>query len=89
DFHARYAAAYAGELDGFLRRVRDGRPGEPGLDIGWKTVLVAELAEQSSREGGRLLRLVMADGSPPRSAADALTLVQDAGSAPAGPPPLR
>ena len=89
DFHARFAAAYAGELDAFLRRVREGRPGEPGLDIGWKTMLVAELAERSSREGGRLFRLVMADGSPPRSAAEALTLVQDAGSSPAGPTPLR
>jgi predicted dehydrogenase len=75
DFHARFASAYAGELDAFLRAAREAKPCEPGVDTGWKTMLVAELAERSSREGGRAFRLRRADGSPIRTAADARALV--------------
>ena len=75
DFHARFASAYASELDAFLRCVRDATACEPGVDIGWKTMLVAELAERSSREAGRPFRLRLADGSPIRTAADAEAFV--------------
>lgn len=75
DFHARFASAYAAELDGFIRHARDGTACEPGLDIGWKTMLVSELAERSSREGGRRFRLAMADGSAVRTAGDAAAFV--------------
>ena len=75
DFHARYATAYAAELDGFLAAVRDGTPCVPGLDAGWKTMLVAELAERSSRESGRRYALALASGAPIRTAQDAAQYV--------------
>ena len=75
DFHARFASAYAAELEAFVRQARDETPCEPGLDIGWKTMLVSELAERSSREGGRPFRLAMADGSAIRTAGDAAACV--------------
>ena len=75
DFHARFASAYAAELDAFVRHARDGTACDPGLDVGWKTMLVSELAERSSGEGGRLFRLAMADGSAVRTAADAAAFV--------------
>jgi myo-inositol 2-dehydrogenase/D-chiro-inositol 1-dehydrogenase len=81
DFHARFASAYAAELDAFVRHAREGTACEPGLDIGWKTMLVSELAERSSREGGRPFRLALGDGSPIRSAADAAAFVAPPGSA--------
>ena len=57
DFYARYAVAYAGELDAFLTHVRDGTPFELGPDIGWKTLLVANAAEKSSLMDGRRMEL--------------------------------
>jgi hypothetical protein len=67
DFHARFASAYAAELDAFVRSARAGTACEPGVDIGWKTMLVAELAERSSREGGRRFSLRLASGRDPDS----------------------
>jgi predicted dehydrogenase len=80
DFHARFAAAYASELDAFIASTRAGAPGAPGLDIGWKTMLVAELAERSSREGGRPFRLVTLAGEPVATAAQAAALCAGSGT---------
>ena len=63
DFYARYAAAYAAELSAFIDCLRKGAPFDPGADLGWKTLFVANLAEASSRSGGRRFDLVQADGS--------------------------
>lgn len=71
DFYARYAAAYEAELSEFLSRAASGVPLEPGLDVGWKTLLVANAAEASSRAGGRAFELAGAGGRPIASAADA------------------
>lgn len=64
DFYARYATAYADELRAFIEHVETGSPLEPGPDVGWKTLLVANVAEQSSRSGGRRIDLVLANGGP-------------------------
>jgi predicted dehydrogenase len=71
DFYARFAAAYDAELCEFVRRVSAGARLEPGLDVGWKTLLVANLAEASARQDGRLLELRRQDGGPIASADDA------------------
>ncbi|MEP7181454.1 MAG: hypothetical protein ABI886_04630 [Betaproteobacteria bacterium] len=71
DFHARYASACAAELLAFLAHARNATACVSGPDIGWKTLLVAELAERSSREAGRPFRLVRTDGSPIGTAGDA------------------
>lgn len=71
DFYARYGAAYEAELIEFLRRVASGAPLDPGLDVGWKTLLVANAAEASSRADGRAFELAAAGGRPIASAADA------------------
>ena len=60
DFYARYANAYARELDGFLHHIRSGTPFELGPEVGWKTLLVANTAEASSRSGGRCFELAVA-----------------------------
>jgi len=71
DFYPRFAAAYDAELREFVRRVAAGESLEPGLDIGWKTLLVANLAEASARQGGRPFELTRSDGGPIQSSADA------------------
>jgi myo-inositol 2-dehydrogenase/D-chiro-inositol 1-dehydrogenase len=71
DFYPRFAAAYDAELREFVRRVATREPLEPGLDIGWKTLLVANLAEASARQGGRAFELARPDGRGIDSAADA------------------
>ena len=71
DFYARYGRAYDAELGAFIAHARQGSDCAPGLDIGWKTLLVAELAERSSREGGRAYRLTMRNGTPIATASDA------------------
>ena len=63
DFYARYAIAYRRELEAFLNHIRTGRPFELGPEVGWKTLLVTNTAEVSSRLGGQPFRLV-ADGKP-------------------------
>jgi myo-inositol 2-dehydrogenase/D-chiro-inositol 1-dehydrogenase len=63
DFYARYAAAYAGELRAFIECLRSDAPLDPGPELGWKTLFVANLAEASSRSGGRRFDLVRPDGS--------------------------
>ncbi len=63
DFFARYATAYAAELAAFLQDVHHAKPLEPGPDIGWKTQLVAALAELSTHRGGRAIALTLPDGS--------------------------
>jgi myo-inositol 2-dehydrogenase/D-chiro-inositol 1-dehydrogenase len=64
DFYARYAAAYAAEVSAFIDCLRRKAPFAPGPDLGWKTLFVANLAEASSRSGGRRFDLLRADGSP-------------------------
>ena len=71
DFFARYGQAYDAELGAFIDAARHGHDCAPGLDIGWKTLLVAELAERSSREGGRAHSLVMRNGGSICTASDA------------------
>jgi predicted dehydrogenase len=71
DFYARYAAAYAAELSAFVDCIRNDVPFDPDPDLGWKTLLVANLAEASSRSGGRRFDLVQADGSAIGTADDA------------------
>jgi len=71
DFYARFAAAYEAELSAFLNRAASGAPLEPGLDAGWKTLLVANAAEASSRADGRAFELTDTAGRPIESAADA------------------
>jgi myo-inositol 2-dehydrogenase/D-chiro-inositol 1-dehydrogenase len=63
DFYARYAAAYAAEVLAFIDCLRRNAPFELGPDLGWKTLFVANLAELSSRSGGRRFDLEQADGS--------------------------
>ena len=63
DFYARYAKAYAAELAAFVDCLRREAPFELGPELGWKTLFVANLAEASSRAGGRRFELVRADGS--------------------------
>ena len=74
DFYARYGAAYDAELAAFLDRVASGAPLEPGLEIGWKTLLVANAAEASSRQQGRVFELTHADGRAFESAVEAAAL---------------
>jgi myo-inositol 2-dehydrogenase/D-chiro-inositol 1-dehydrogenase len=64
DFYARYAAAYAAEIAAFVDCLGRREPFDLGPDLGWKTLFVADLAEASSRSGGRRFDLVRADGSP-------------------------
>lgn len=71
DFYARFAAAYEAELSEFVTRIGSGLPLEPGLDAGWKTLLVANLAEASSRQAGRVFELTQPNGRAIESAADA------------------
>lgn len=71
DFYARYGSGYEAELTEFVRRVTSGEPLEPGLDVGWKTLLVANAAEASSRADGRAFDLVDRGGRPLQSAAAA------------------
>ena len=71
DFFARYGQAYDAELGAFIDAARHGHDCAPGLDIGWKTLLVAALAERSSREGGRAYPVVMRDGGSISTASDA------------------
>ena len=71
DFYARYAAAYAAEVDAFLACVRDGLPLDPGPDIGWKTLFVANVAEASSRADGRAYSLTLRNGRPVATIDDA------------------
>jgi len=63
DFYARYAAAYAAEVSAFIDCLRRQAPFDPGPDVGWKTLFLANLAEVSSRTGGRRFDLVQPNGS--------------------------
>jgi myo-inositol 2-dehydrogenase/D-chiro-inositol 1-dehydrogenase len=71
DFYARYAAAYVAELSAFVDCIRKDAPFDLDPDLGWKTLFVANLAEASSRSGGRRFDLVRASGSPIATADDA------------------
>jgi len=80
DFYARYAAAYAAELSSFVDCIRRNAPFDLGPDLGWKTLFVANLAEASSRSGGRRFDLVQADGSAIATVADAVAHAHAASS---------
>jgi len=71
EFYARYAAAYAAEVSAFIACLRKNAPFAVGPDLGWKTLLVANLAEASSRAGGRRFDLRHSDGSAIETAVDA------------------
>jgi myo-inositol 2-dehydrogenase/D-chiro-inositol 1-dehydrogenase len=79
DFYPRFARAYARELRAFLRRVAAGAPVELGLEVGWKTLLVANVAEASSRAGGRRLELVVEAGRPIQTIDEAARFAAGAG----------
>jgi myo-inositol 2-dehydrogenase/D-chiro-inositol 1-dehydrogenase len=79
DFYPRYAQAYAGELASFVSAVKDRRRLEPGPDIGWKTLFVANLAEASSRADGRRFDLESAEGAPIRTVDDAAEFARSHG----------
>ncbi len=81
DFYARFAAAYDGELHEFVECVATGASFEPGLEVGWKTLLVANVAEQSSRMNGRVFDLTRSDGGPILTADDAAALAVSIGVA--------
>ena len=81
DFYARYAAAYAAELSAFVDCLRRNVPFDLDSDVGWKTLFVANLAEASSRSGGRRFDLVQPDGS-------AIATVDDAVAYAGAIPPL-
>jgi|694.fasta_scaffold00182_26 predicted dehydrogenase len=71
DFYARFGASYQAELRTFLERVRRADPMEIGLEVGWKTLLVANTAEASSRRNGLGFELVTPVGNPIVSLVDA------------------
>jgi myo-inositol 2-dehydrogenase / D-chiro-inositol 1-dehydrogenase len=71
DFYARFGAAYEAELSEFVTRAGARATLDPGLDIGWKTLLVANLAEASSQQDGRPFELTRPDGRSIESASDA------------------
>jgi predicted dehydrogenase len=77
DFYPRYAAAYAEEVREFVERVARGADLEPGLDIGWKTLFVANLAEASSRQSGRRFLLMAGDARGISTAGDAAQFTPD------------
>jgi myo-inositol 2-dehydrogenase/D-chiro-inositol 1-dehydrogenase len=79
DFYPRFAAAYLEELSEFVARVVGGSAFEPGLDAGWKTLLVANVAEASSRAGGRVFELIQPDGRPLETAAQAAAFAAASG----------
>jgi myo-inositol 2-dehydrogenase/D-chiro-inositol 1-dehydrogenase len=81
DFYPRYAAAYAAEISAFVDCLRRKARFDPGPDLGWKTLLIANLAEASSRSGGRRFDLGQAERS-------AITTVGDAAAYGAASSPL-
>lgn len=76
DFYARFGASYLAELKTFLDRVRHSQPMEIGLEIGWKTLLVANTAEASSRRHGAAYELVTPTGGPIVTIDDAQAFAQ-------------
>ena len=64
DFYARYCTAYAAEVSAFINGLGSGATLEPGVELGWQTLFVANLAEASSRAGGRRFDLARPDGAP-------------------------
>jgi myo-inositol 2-dehydrogenase/D-chiro-inositol 1-dehydrogenase len=80
DFYPRYAAAYAGEVAAFVDRLRTNAPFDPDPELGWKTLLVANLAEASSRMHGRRFDPARPDGSPIATAHDAAAYAKSAGA---------
>ena len=62
DFFARFADAYDAELGAFLQHLAEKTPFRVGAEVGWKTLLVANLAEASSRRGGHVYHLETEDG---------------------------
>ncbi len=71
DFYARYCRAYAAEVSAFIDGFGSGAALEPGVEVGWQTLFVANLAEASSRAGGRRFDLVRPDGAPIVTVAEA------------------
>ena len=59
DFYARYAIAFEHELADFLQHVRTNSAFELGPEVGWKTLLVANLADLSARNQGQRFELVV------------------------------
>jgi myo-inositol 2-dehydrogenase/D-chiro-inositol 1-dehydrogenase len=77
DFYARFATSYAAEVSAFIDGLGSDAPLEPGVDIGWQTLFVANLAEASSRAGGRRFELARPDGSPIATVEDAVSWARD------------
>ena len=83
DFYARFATAYAAEVSAFVECLGSGAPLEPGVEIGWQTLFVANLAEASSRAGGRRFELRAPDGSPIATVEDAADFARHIALSPA------
>lgn len=81
DFYARFATAYLTSLQTFVERVEAGAPLDPGPEEGWKTLLVANLAEESSRSSGRRFDLVLKNGNPITTIDEAAEFAQSVGLA--------
>ena len=79
DFYARFATSYAAEVSAFVDCLGSGAPLEPGVEIGWRTLFVANLAEASSRADGRRFELARPDGSPIATVQDAADFAHRAG----------
>ena len=63
DFYARYATAFAEELKEFLHQVQQGGSFEINTEVGWKTLLVANLADMSAYNQGQPIELAL-EGAP-------------------------
>lgn len=61
DFYARFATAYERELDGFLDAIRKDAPFAVPPSVGWKSLFVANLAEASSRQNGKVFDISAVD----------------------------
>jgi predicted dehydrogenase len=81
DFYPRFATAYANEVREFVSRVERGEPLEPGYEIGWKTLFVANLAEASARRDGHRFDLTRTDGLAIDTPARAAEFARAAGAA--------
>ncbi len=79
DFYARFANAYARELDAFLEHLRNETPFKLGPEVGWKTLLVANVAEESSRLGGHRFELVLDKDTPISTVDDAAAFAASIG----------
>lgn len=78
DFYPRYAQAYENELLEFAQCIGDRSRVELGFEVGWKTQLVANAAELSSKNGSQPISLLSVE-KPVQSIKDAILLASAIG----------